>query len=108
MSELTRDDAREAQERMYRQRALLMPIAVFVGGIATGVISSSWSMAAICAVVIAVGTNAYLLSYGAIGAGKPGLIPMVLVGAIPAGLYDAVKVFAVAAIAFWIKGLLAS
>lgn len=82
----------------------LVLLVVAGSGVALGVFASSWINLGIGALVASVLLNTALLSRVALATGNANKLPLAVVGSVPAGLYDALKIFSIGLAVRWIAG----
>ena len=80
----------------------LTVIAILGGGILLGFLSPTLLILALASAVIGIVLNAYLLAKVAVDRGRPERLPVALTGALPAGLFDAAKIFLIGVIVRWL------
>jgi hypothetical protein len=88
----------EKAEQGREGKALLYIIG---GGILLGIASETILSLAVSAALTGIALNAWVLISLAIRVGKWDRVPMAAIGAIPAGLFDGVKVFVIGLLTRW-------
>ena len=81
---------------------VLLVLAILGGGIALGIFSETLWAIGLAAAAIGIILNAYLLAQLALKAGRREKLTVALLGAIPAGLFDAAKIFLIGLMVRWI------
>ena len=84
-----------------RNRALLL-VAILGGGIVFGVASETLMTLVLAAAIIGILLNGYFLVRRVVTLGRLEKLPIALLGSIPAGLFDAAKIFFVGILVRWI------
>lgn len=86
----------------------LVLLVVAGSGVALGIFASSWTNLGIGAVVAGALLNAVLLGRVALATGNPGKLLVAVVGSVPAGVYDGLKIFSIGLAVRWIAGFLSA
>lgn len=95
-------------QRAEQGQEWLVLLVVAGSGVALGVFASSWTSLGIGAVVAGVLLNAALLSRVALVTGNADRLLLAVVGSVPAGIYDALKIFSIGLATHWIAGFLSA
>lgn len=83
----------------------LVLVVILGGGILAGLASKTLVLLGVVSLLLGVALNAYLLVGLALRTGKRENVPLAAVGSLPAGAYDAVKIFLIGFVAQGIVGL---
>src|SRR5882672_4441017 len=86
----------------------LILLVIAGSGIALGMFASSWANLGIGAVIVGVLLNAAVLSRVAFATGNADKLVLAVVGSVPAGIYDALKIFSIGLVVRWIAGFLSA
>jgi len=95
-------------QRAEQGLAWLVLLVVAGSGVALGLFASSWANLGIGAVVAGVLLNAALLSRVALATGNADKLLLAMVGSVPAGIYDALKILSIGLAVRWIAGFLSA
>lgn len=88
-------------QRAESGRETLIYIVIIGGGIFAGLVLDKFASVIFTGLVLGVLLNAFLLVRAALLVRKPERIPLAAIGAIPAGLYDAVKIIGIGLLVRW-------
>lgn len=88
-------------QRAESGRETLVFIVIVGGGIFAGLASKTFTSVILTGLVLGVLLNAYLLVRASLMVRKPERVPLAAIGALPAGLYDAVKIIAIGLVLRW-------
>jgi len=86
----------------------LVLLVIAGSGVALGVFATSWTNLGIGAVIAGVLLNAALLSRVALATGNANRLVLAVVGSVPAGIYDALKILSIGVAVRWIAGFLSA
>jgi len=84
-------------------RWTLIVVAILGGGLALGFLTVSLVQLAVSAFIIGLALNLYLLISFAFHIGRTERLPGVLLGALPAGAYDGLKILLIGLLVRWLR-----